>query len=322
MAPFVQPRVAHRVLVVAPHRDLVQIGVLVLPAELAREERVAAAGVDDHFGADLLALDAVLRVGADADDARALHQHVADADVVPHLDALPSGVVEQHGVELMAPDLPRLRALVPDRLEEVERLRHLAGDRHELHAVLLRVRRRSQPVDDAEAVQREPRVGNQRLADVVAGARLALEQQHAMAVLGQQRADSRSRRTAADDDDIRLHHVYRTPRCSGRKKRCSSESTRRSPSRVSAMRSADRLARKPSRAIDCHTGANRSPMSTPNFAAKYAGRTAPRLSCRIVSRISRSSARRAVGAAERQLAAIDRLGVASPTCPGSGRARR
>ena len=172
---LVQPRIAQRAFVVAPDRDLVEIGIAVLPLKLPREQRITAGGVDDDLGADLAALLAVLDVGAHADDARSFHQDVADGDALPHFDALLARVVEQHRVELGAPDLPGLRTLVFDGLKEIERLRHLARDRDELHAVLLRARRLAQPVDHTEAIQREPRVRNQRFADVIPRHRLAIE---------------------------------------------------------------------------------------------------------------------------------------------------
>src|SRR6185503_2764062 len=43
---LVEAGIALGALVVAPDRNLVQIGVAILPAELSREQRVAAAGVD------------------------------------------------------------------------------------------------------------------------------------------------------------------------------------------------------------------------------------------------------------------------------------
>ena len=45
-----------------------------------------------------------------------------------------------------------------------------------------------QPVDDPEPVEGEPGVGNEGLADVIAGDGFPFEQQDAVAVLGQQRA--------------------------------------------------------------------------------------------------------------------------------------
>jgi hypothetical protein len=122
---------------------------------------------------------------------------------LPDFDALLPRVLEQHGVELAAEHLPGLRALVLDRLKEVERLRDLARDRDELDAVFLRARGLAEPVDDAQAVQREPGVRDERLADVIARKRgLAVHEQHTMPVLGEQSAHGRAAGPAANDNRV------------------------------------------------------------------------------------------------------------------------
>ena len=231
---LVESGVALRAAVVREDGELREVGVAPLPAEFRGEERVAAGGVDDRVGVER-AGSAAGGVRPDPHRAAAVQQQLAHRRPLPHVGALRPRVVEQHAVEVAAQHLPRRRAGMIDRLEEVERLRHLAARRHELHAVLLRARRLREPVEHPEPLEREPRVRHQRLADVVAGKRLALEDRHAPAVLRQHGPGGGAGRAAADDDAVvpgaGVHRAHRNT--SGR---TSTMSPIRAPLRSTSVR--------------------------------------------------------------------------------------
>ena len=132
----------------------------------------------------------------------ALEQHVDDMNAVEGLDAVLARVVEHHLVELAAHHLPGLRTLVRLVVPEVERRRQLAVGVDELDAVLLdevaalHLRQHVQPLEDPVGL------GDERLADVEARKRLALEQPDLEAVLRQQGRGSRPSRATANHNDV------------------------------------------------------------------------------------------------------------------------
>ena len=197
----VEPGVAQGAGEVGEDGDLVQVGVAPLPPQAAGQQGVAPGGVDDHAGPPLGGA-AVGQGRAHPDRPAVLRQDLADRHPLADLGPLLGRVPQHHGVEVRPQNLPRARALVLDGLEEVERLRHLAVRRHELHAVLHGAARLLQPVEHPQALEGEPRIGHQRFADVVAGEPLALEQQHPPPVPGQDGAGGGAGRPAADDDRV------------------------------------------------------------------------------------------------------------------------
>ena len=89
-------------------------------------------------------------------------------------------------------------------LAEVERRRLPAVRADELHAVLPHgERRRVERLDEAQALQRVPAPGNERLADAVAREVLSLEEEHAPSGLAEDGRRRSAGGTAADDDRFR-----------------------------------------------------------------------------------------------------------------------
>src|SRR5690606_15251863 len=150
----------------------------------------------------------------------------------------------------------------------------------------------------ADALEHPIGLGDQRLADMEARKRLALEEPDLQPSVRKNGGRGRAGRPAANDDDIvgRVDHdldgaqgsgsrpwgsklrargarhptpyVYLTPLCSGRKKRGNKVSTRSSASRVKAMRSADCSASQPSPSSDDRASAKRVSGSTSYFSWK------------------------------------------------------
>src|SRR6266702_4913418 len=83
-----------------------------------------------------------------------------------------------------------------------------ARDGDELDAVLLRAGGAPQPVDHPQPLEGEPGVGDERLSNVVTREGLPLEQEDAMAVLGQQGAGRRTRRPSANNHDVVFGHGH------------------------------------------------------------------------------------------------------------------
>src|SRR5262245_42645262 len=118
------------------------------------------------------------------------------------LDVVGAGVVEQELVELLAVYLPGLGTFVWVVIEEIERLGQLAVVVDELHAVFLDKSAPFHPGKQVEPLQDPVGLRDQRLADVEAREALALEEEDAVTVLGDQRGHSRTGGPAADDYHI------------------------------------------------------------------------------------------------------------------------
>ena len=190
-----------RALVVGPDRALVEQRIPDAQAVAVHQHRRLAAGVDDHRRPHL-APRAVRLLDLHADGALALEDHLEHVHALAGVDAVLARVLEQHLVELAALDLPRLRALVRLVVPEVERRRQLAVGADELHAALLDEVAALHLVQHVEPLQHPVGLGDERLADVEAREGLALEQLDAAPVLGEQRRDGGTGRSAADDDDV------------------------------------------------------------------------------------------------------------------------
>ena len=81
----------------------------------------------------------------------------------------------------------------------------LIGDK--LHAVLLVEATLSHGWQDAEPLKHPERFGNQLLADVISGEPLPLEEQHGMAMLGNERGGGGPSGTTTDHHDIRIYRL-------------------------------------------------------------------------------------------------------------------
>ena len=202
---LVQPGIALGALEVGVDGDLVQVGIPLLPGELRGEERVASGGVDDHLRPELERGRPLRRATApDPDGAVSVPQGVAHRHPATDVDPVGPALSSIIWSKSLREHLPGRRALVLDRLEEVERLRHLAGRGDELDRVLLRASDLREPVEHAQTLEGEPGVRHQRLADVVAGKTIPFQQRDLVPVLGEQRGRGRAGRPASHHDRIEL----------------------------------------------------------------------------------------------------------------------
>ena len=126
-------------------------------------------------------------------------------------------------------------------------------------------------------------------------------------------SEHRNGSSSASSLDWRSESRCSECRCArGRKKRGSSTSTRSRPSRVSAMRSALTLGEVAVASQRVERAAKRSSTSTPYFCAKYDGRERAALQLQHELADQPLFVGRAIGAAERDLAALDRGAVRLP----------
>ena len=128
-------------------------------------------------------------------------------DVVPHIGAELPGVLQQHGIELRAGDLPGQGHFVVEVIKKIEWLGHFAADAGKLHTVFFGEAGLLELIDHPDALQGVVAVGNQRLADMIAGKRIFFQHQHLAPVLGQDRSSGGTGRAASDDDGIIIHAV-------------------------------------------------------------------------------------------------------------------
>jgi hypothetical protein len=179
---------------------------LLLAAELVREQRVAARGVDHEAraaGAPVAVLGLDLGrgpVGIEGDG----------ADPVPfaRARALGSRMAKEQLVELGASHLPGIRHRLVPGVGELDELAMLVLGRNELDAPL-RHADRLDLVAHAEAVEQGGVGRQQRLADVEARVVRLLDQQHVAAAFGKECGDGRAGGSAADHEHVAVEGLGR-----------------------------------------------------------------------------------------------------------------
>jgi hypothetical protein len=122
---FVAAGVAVRSFPVRPDCALVQDGVPEPQLEAVLQHRGLAARIHDNFG-EHLAIVVLLVANLHADRPVAVEEHFQHPHPLLCVDAVLTGVVQHHRVELAAHDLPGLRAFVRLVVPEVKRRRLLA----------------------------------------------------------------------------------------------------------------------------------------------------------------------------------------------------
>ncbi len=185
---------------VAVDRGAVVLAVADLRAELVREERVAARGVDDDARVVAHRRPVALRRD-DAAAAVAAQRDVAHAAALDDVGAAAGRVADQHVIEVGAAHLVRHRHVLAPRVAELEQRAVLVPRRDELDAPLRHAERRDL-VGDAERVEQRHVRRKQRLADVEARVTRLLEQRDPVAARREQRRGGRPGRAAADDQDV------------------------------------------------------------------------------------------------------------------------
>jgi hypothetical protein len=172
--------------------------VLLLAAQLVREQRVAPGSVDDEARAPVDPRAVVVDL-----DRRtvAVERDRADALALERARALGGGVAKEQLVELGAAHLPRVGHRLVPRLDELDELAVVVVGRDELDAVLGHADRLDL-LAHAEALEQRGVGRQQRLADVKARVVRLLDDDDVAAGRGEQRGDRRARRPAADDEDV------------------------------------------------------------------------------------------------------------------------
>ncbi len=184
----------------AVERGGVVVRVARLGAHGAREEGVAARGVDDVARAEGVH-GAVLRPRRDAMPFLRVERDVEHAHAFPRIRTGGARAAEQHLVELAAADLVGVGVVLVEPRGEGEGGVPAVFVRDEARARLVHADRRDllvqpQAFEDPQ-VQRQ-----QALPDVEAGMVVLLQQHDAAALLGEQRRGGGSGRPAADDQHV------------------------------------------------------------------------------------------------------------------------
>src|SRR5205085_3625270 len=108
---------------IGPDGPLVEYRVPEPQLETILEQRALTAGIDNDACTHFL-LGAVVLLNAYADGLVLLEKHLQDARGLVDVDALLSGILQHHHVELAANDLPGLRAFMRLVVPKVKRRRH------------------------------------------------------------------------------------------------------------------------------------------------------------------------------------------------------
>jgi hypothetical protein len=173
--------------------------VLLLAAQLVREQRVAPGSVDDEARSPV---DPRAVVELDLDRRTfAVERDRTDALAFERARALGGGVAKEQLVELGAAHLPRVGHRLVPRLDELDELAVLVVGRDELDPVLGHADRLDL-LAHAEALEQRGVGRQERLADVKARVVRLLGDDDVAAGRGEQRGDRRARRPAADDEDV------------------------------------------------------------------------------------------------------------------------
>ena len=139
----------------------------------------------------------------DPDDGLAVHDEAGDGRFLADMGALFAGVIEHHLVELGAQHLPGLRdRVLVVAIEKIERLGAATLGLDEAHAVFFHEVRALHFRDHPEALERLEGERDEGFADVVAGEFLALEDEHAVTVFGEEGPGGRAGGTGPDDDSV------------------------------------------------------------------------------------------------------------------------
>ena len=211
---FVAARVAIGAFPVRPDRPFVQDRIPDAQPQPILNEPGLAARVD-HDPRPHFAHRALRGPDRHADRPPVLEEDVQHAHALVRRDPVRARVLEQQLIELAAHDLPGLRALVRLVVPEVEGRRQLAARVDELHAVFLDERALLHRGQHAQALEDPVGLRDQRLADVKARKTLPLEQRDPVALLREERRDSRARRPTANDHHLGLRRRGRHAAGSG-----------------------------------------------------------------------------------------------------------
>ena len=196
---FFQPLQAPRAAKVGVDRSTVVAFVAGLQAQLARQQRVAAGSVDDEAGPPVPR--AAVGVAALHGGAVRIELHLLRLAAFERLRTTSGGVAEEQFIELGTAHLPGIRHGLVDRVGEGD----VAGvgvlGRHQLDAVLAH----ADGLDLLAHAQRieERAVGGQEgFTDVKARVLGLLQQQHPLALPGQQSGGRAACGSTADDEDV------------------------------------------------------------------------------------------------------------------------
>ena len=205
--PGIAARLPHRPLPVRPDRRLLEHRIPLPQTQTIEDQSALTGGIDDHLAVDDL-LDARLVDEPHALRSIPVEEHLEHPNALVHIDAVPTGVVEQQVVELLACDLPGPRTLMLLVIGKVKRLRHpsLLGD--ELHAVLFNERATPELWQHPEPLEHPECLWDQRLSDVIPREPLSLVEPNPSTVLRQQRRRGRAGRTTADDHHLWIRGAY------------------------------------------------------------------------------------------------------------------
>ncbi len=176
-----------------------------LELKLAGEERVAPRGIEHEARPDERL---AVRPGSGHGHPLAgrCEADTSDAGALRRPRAAPGGVREQGGVELGALHLPRVRVGRVQRVAEGEGAASARAVRYELGAGLAHTHRVHR-IEHPEPLQHRRVARQQALADVEAGVRALLDEQHVAPRLREQGRRRGPGRTAADDQHVALGSI-------------------------------------------------------------------------------------------------------------------
>ena len=198
-------------LVISPHGNLVELGITTPPSVASGSDGLAPRRVHGDWRANL---HLSMLAGLDPNtivSAHAVLQQFGDFRLFPNRDAVLSGIVEHHLVELAAQDLPRLRhgfTIIP--VEEIEGLRSTARRGNELHGILLHEARLAELRNHPDPLQRRIREGDHRLANMIPGKLLPFYQQDSPTVHSQGGRRGATSWTCPNDHRIVVFHRFHT----------------------------------------------------------------------------------------------------------------
>ena len=200
-------RLPHRPLPVGPDRRLLEHRIPLPQTEAIEDQSALTGGIDDHLAVDD-PLDARLIDESHALRTVPVEQYLEHPNALVHVDAVPTGVVEQQVVELLACDLPGPRTLMLLVIGKVKWFRHpsLLGD--ELHAVLFNERATPELWQHPEPLKHPECLWDQRLSDVISREPLSLVEPNPSAMLRKQRRRGRAGRTTADHHHLWIRGAY------------------------------------------------------------------------------------------------------------------
>ncbi len=196
MSPSRSPFGAPRALEVGVDREVLEPGIHLPEPEPARDQRALAGGVHQHLAGERVAVGELHFRGF------RVELEVPHLGGLADLDAVLPRVVEQDLVEAIAVDLVRGAGARHQALGERVAAAERAVGADELRRVLGQEPRLLDGVAHAQLVEQGHAARQERLADVEAWKRLALEQHDVPSALGQSRSDRGARRAPAHDDDV------------------------------------------------------------------------------------------------------------------------